>query len=410
MLRIRPFPALRPKPNMASRVASVPYDVVNTAEARALADGNAASFLHVIRPEIDLPEGTDIHADEVYETARANLQRLIEEDILIREDGPRMYLYRQVQDHRSQVGLVCCCHIDDYARDIIKKHERTRKDKEDDRTRHMLAINANPGPVFLTYRPHPEIDRLIEADENSRPLYHFNAPDGVTHTVWHVDDASTYIDAFGRHVPVAYVADGHHRSASAARAGAERRAGDADHTGDEEYNWFMCVLFPSQQLHILPYNRVVNDLNGHSPEQVLAALGEIGRVNDIISPNPAHSGAFCFYLDGSWRQMTVDEAKIDRSDPVASLDVALLERLVLEPIFGISDIRTDPRIDFVGGSRGTSELERRVNEGDAKIAFSMYPTSIDQLLDVADAGEIMPPKSTWFEPKLRSGLFVHTLD
>jgi len=409
MLRVHPFAAFRPEPNLAPRVASVPYDVVNTAEARELARGNPLSFLHVVRPEIDLPDGTGLYDDEVYAKAKDNLDRLIAGGTLVQEAAPKMYLYRQVMDHRPQIGLVCCCHIDDYAADRIKKHEKTRKAKEDDRTRHVLTLNANTGPVFLTYRDLEEIDRLVEQDVNSRPLFHFDAPDGVTHTVWTVHDPQAYVKAFGQ-VPCAYVADGHHRSASAARAGAERRAANPGHTGEEEYNWFLTVLFPAGQLKILPYNRVIADLNGYSAEEVLQRLGQVGTLSAAADPSPEKPGVFCFYIGGKWHRLELDEASIDRSDPVESLDVALLQNRVLEPVFGIDDPRTSDRVDFVGGIRGTGELEKRVDSGRDAVGISMHPTTVDQLLAVADAGLIMPPKSTWFEPKLRSGLFIHSLD
>ncbi|MCA9292074.1 MAG: DUF1015 domain-containing protein [Phycisphaerales bacterium] len=409
MLRVKPFAALRPHPSLASKVASPPYDVVDTDEARAIADGNPLSFLHVVRPEIDLPDGTDIHADEVYAKAAENFRRLIDDDILVREPEPRIYLYRQVRRHQAQIGIVACCHIDDYVNNIIRKHEKTRRDKEDDRTRHVLAINANAGPVFLTYRDRPDLTQLVETDVNARPLFHFVAPDGVTHTAWIAPDAAPYVEAF-RTIDAAYVADGHHRSASAARAGAARRAQDPNPTPDAEYNWFLATLFPASQLTILPYNRLVADLNGLTPAGALAALGTVGRLSPTSDPVPGRAGVFCLYVDGGWHRLELDESTIDAADPIGSLDVSLLHDRVLGPLFGIGDPRTDDRINFVGGIRGTDELKRRVDAGKAALAVSMHPTSIEQLLSVSDAGAIMPPKSTWFEPKLRSGLFVHTLD
>lgn len=408
MLRIHPFPAIRPLPNLAPSVASVPYDVVDTEEARRLAQGNPHSFLHVIRPEIDLPEGTRLTDDAVYEKAKENFERFLSQGIIVQDEQPKLYIYRQVMHHTPQVGLVCCCHIDDYAKNIIKKHEKTRPDKEDDRTRHMLSIDANPGPVFLTYRGCDLIDRLVEQDMNDRPLYHFNEPDGVTHTVWIVHEPQKYIDAFAS-IETAYVADGHHRSAAAARAGAKKRAENPNHTGDEEYNWFMSVLFPSRQLTILPYNRVLKDLGGARVDQVLQALRGIGTMSETDDPRPERSGVFCIYLDGIWHRLEIDPASIDLDDPIESLDVQLLQKRILEPVFGIGDPRTDQRIDFIGGSRGTEELKKRVDSGRGAVAFSLFPTSIEQLLTVADADLVMPPKSTWFEPKLRSGLFVHSL-
>jgi uncharacterized protein (DUF1015 family) len=320
-----------------------------------------------------------------------------------------MYVYRQVMQHRSQVGLACCCHIDDYARDIIKKHEKTRQDKEDDRTNLTLALNANTGPVFLAYRDREDISRLMHRDMNNRPLFHFNAPDGVTHTVWHAQDPQAYERAFSD-VPCAYVADGHHRAASAARAGAKRREANRSHRGDEEYNWFMSALFPASELNILPYNRVVSDLNGRSAAEIGVELADVGAISPTSNPVPGRSGVLCVYLDGTWHRLELDPATIDHNDPIGSLDIALLQERVLEPILGIGDPRTDKRIQFVGGIRGTSELEKLVRSGQGAIAFSMHPTTMEQLMAVSDAGKIMPPKSTWFEPKLRSGLFVHLLD
>jgi uncharacterized protein (DUF1015 family) len=312
-------------------------------------------------------------------------------------------------DGRSQTGVVGCVHVDDYERDVIRKHEKTRKDKEDDRTRHVLTLNANAEPVFLTYRPAADIDRLAASDAAGAPLYDFTAPDGVRHTVWRVADPEAYVAAFGR-VPVAYVADGHHRSASAWRAGRERRAADPRPSEDAEYNWFLAVLFPANQLRILPYNRVVKDLRGLSPTEFRARLAALGCLAPTTDPVPAAPGSFCFFLDGGWERLTLDPATIDRTDPIGSLDVSLLQDRVLTPMLGITDPRTDHRIDFVGGIRGTAELERRVRSGEMALGVSLYPTTLEQLMAVSDAGQIMPPKSTWFEPKLRSGLFVHTLD
>ncbi len=410
MLRIKPFAAVRPPENLASRVASVPYDVVNAEEARALAEGNPHSFLHIVRPEIDLPAGTSPYDDAVYAKARENLNQFLSHGTLIREDQPRLYLYRQVRNGQAQTGVVCCCHIDDYANNVILKHEKTRPDKEDDRTRHVQTLNANTGPVFLTYRDQPSLAALIEADLNQRPLHHFVSPDDITHTVWTVADPQPYIDAFAE-LPVAYVADGHHRSASAARAGAERRASNPNHTGQEEYNWFLTVLFPASELTILPYNRVIQGLNNQSPEQIIQRLKEVGSLTETTQPEPTTPGQFGISLDHHWYTLTMDPATIDQSDPVASLDISLLTDRILTPILDIGDPRTDPRLSFIGGIRGTSELENRVNAmSDPGMAIALFPTSIEQLLAVADADLMMPPKSTWFEPKLRSGLFTHDLE
>ncbi|MHC5114093.1 MAG: DUF1015 domain-containing protein [Planctomycetota bacterium] len=408
MLRVHPFPAVRPQPHLAARVASVPYDVVNTTEARELAAGNPLSFLHVVRPEIDLPEGTDLYDDAVYATAAENLASL-RERAMVREDEPALYLYRQVMNHRQQTGLVCCCHVDDYSNDVIRRHEQTRKSKEDDRTRHILTLNAQAGPVLLTYRDDEELTRLVERDRNQRPLYHFDAPDGITHTVWRVTDPGVYVEAFGR-VPCAYVADGHHRSASATRVAARRRSERGN--GPGEHDWFLSVLFPASQLNILAYNRVIrsSDLDAGA---IVDALRGIGTCRETDDPDPGPLGgpcAFCFYVGGAWHRLELDAATIDAGDPVGSLDVALLHDRIIGPVFGIHDVRTDARIDFVGGIRGPEALRRQVDAGDAVVGISMRPTSTEQLLAVADAGLCMPPKSTWFEPKLRSGLFVHELD
>ena len=411
MLRLHPFCAIRPHESTAEEVASVPYDVVNRREAYALAHDKPNNFLHVVRSEIDLPDEVDPYDARVYEKARENFTRMIEESVLIQDDGAALYLYRQVMGEQSQVGLVGCCHIDDYEANVIKKHEHTRKAKEDDRTRHVLALNANSGPVFLTYRQMDDINFLVEKELASAPvLYDFTSPDGVRHTVWRVGNTSGFVDAFGG-VEAAYVADGHHRSASALRAGQEKRKANADHTGNEEYNWFLSVLFPDDQLHILPYNRVIKDLNGQSFDDVVERLRVVGTFEKTANPTPEHAGTFCFYFgEKGWYRLVLDPDSIDREDPIASLDVALLHDRVLGPIFGIGDPRTDERVDFVGGIRGTDELVKRVETGGWGCGVSMYPTSIDELLRVADAGLVMPPKSTWFEPKLRSGLFSHLLD
>jgi uncharacterized protein (DUF1015 family) len=309
---------------------------------------------------------------------------------------------------RTQTGVVGCVHVDDYERDIIRKHEKTRQDKEDDRTRHVLTLNAHAEPVFLAYRAHPQIDALSESVASTEPLHDFVAPDGVQHTVWRVPRTEPLVDAF-QAVPHAYVADGHHRSASAWRAGKERRAANPRHHGNEEYNWFLAVLFPAEQLRILPYNRVVRDLGNLEPSGVLARLSRLGHLVPTDEPAPTRPASFGIFVKNAWYRLDLDEATIDRTDPIGSLDVSLLQERVLGPILGIGDPRTDKRIDFVGGIRGTAELERRVRSGEMAIAFSLYPTTLDQLMAVSDAGQIMPPKSTWFEPKLRSGLFVHTL-
>lgn len=407
-MRLNPFRALRPRPELADRVAAVPYDVVNRDEAAALAEGNPISFLHVGRSDIDLPPDTDPYDPAVYQAARDALDRLQAEGVLVEDERPAIYLYRQVMDGRAQTGVVGCVHIDDYEQDIIRKHEKTRRDKEDDRTRHVLTLEANAEPVFLTYRGREAIDRLVERDTAGAPLYDFVAPDGVRHTVWTAADPAAYVAAFGE-VPVSYVADGHHRSASAWRAGKELRERNGG-AGELESDWFLAAIFPADQLEILPYNRVVKEaVVPGTAADVLGRLSQLGRVSEVRDPTPPRPGSFCIYpaAGGPWYLVEIDEAKIDRADPIRALDVSLVQELVLNPIYGIGDPRTDKRIDFVGGIRGTRELERRVDSGEMAAAFSMYPTTLDQLMAVADAGEVMPPKSTWFEPKLRSGLFVH---
>jgi uncharacterized protein (DUF1015 family) len=408
-VRLHAFRAVRPPPDLAPQVAAVPYDVVSRSEAVELARDNPYSFLHVGRSDIDLPGDIDPHDPRIYAQARKALERFIAEGVLLRDREPALFLYRQIMDGRTQTGVVGCVHIDDYGSDVIRKHEKTRPDKEDDRTRHVLTLNAHAEPVFLAYRGQTEIDVLAESVIGTEPLYDFTAPDRVRHTVWRVRDPALWTETF-RSVPHAYVADGHHRSASAWRAGKERRKANPSHRGNEEYNWFLAVLFPASQLTILPYNRVVRDLGGKTPAQLLHALRDVGHASATEHPRPPRPGTFCVYLAGAWHRIELDNETIDRRDPIGSLDVSLLQDRVLGPLLGIGDPRTDKRLDFVGGIRGTAELERRVDSGEMAIAFSLYPTTVDQLMAVSDAGAVMPPKSTWFEPKLRSGLFVHTLE
>ncbi len=408
-MRFNPLRALRPPKDLAAKVASVPYDVVNREEAAALAEGNPISFLHVCRPDIDLPAEMDPHDDRIYAKGRENLERFVAEGTLVRDETPSVYVYRLVMGGKAQTGIVGCVHIDDYEHDFIKKHEKTRRDKEDDRTRHVLEMNANAEPVFLTYKDEPALGRLIAEATQGPALYDFTAADGVQHTMWKAAAPLEFVKAFGR-VPHVYVADGHHRCASAWRAGKQLREANAEHTGNEEYNWFLAVLFPASEVRILPYNRLVKDLNGQTPAQVLARLREVGRVSEADKGAPPGPGSVGIYLDQRWYLLEINEKSIDRADPIESLDVALLESRVLGPILGIGDIRSDPRIDFVGGIRGTAELEKRIKSGEMAVGFAMYPTTVEQLIAVSDAGRIMPPKSTWFEPKLRSGLLVHTLD
>lgn len=406
MALLHPFNALRPQPERAKQVASVPYDVVNTEEARILATGNPLSFLHVSRPEIDLPEGTDIHSDAVYRQAAENFQTLTKNCPLESEDLPSIYLYRLIMGEHEQIGVVACCSVDEYDRDVIRKHERTRPDKEDDRTRHMLALRAQTGPVFLTYRGRREIDTMVMETMMANALFDFTADDGVQHTLWRVPDPIRFVQAF-RDVPYLYIADGHHRAASASRARAELQGQSSSHTGDEEYNFFLAVIFPDDQLQILPYNRIVRDLNGQSKEEFLANVKKAFEVSERGGPAPKTPGNWSMYLDQQWYGLSLPAQALKPEGAVASLDVALVQDRLLDPILGIKDVRTDKRIDFVGGLRGTKELERLVDEGQAAVAFSLYATNVADLLRVSDAGEIMPPKSTWFEPKLRDGLLIH---
>jgi uncharacterized protein (DUF1015 family) len=406
MLRIRAFQGLVPAPELVSQVACVPYDVVNTEEAAALAHGNPHSLMNVDRAEIHLPAGTDPYSPVVYATALSEFRRLQSEGALRRESAPCIYLYQQTMGTHVQTGIACVCHIEDYENDIIKKHEKTRKDKEDDRTRLIDTLSADTGPVFLTYRDHDGINGLVSKIlASEKPSSDFVAPDGIRHTVWRIESGLDFIRAFTE-VPVSYVADGHHRTASAVRVGRERRDKNPLHHGNEDYNWFLCVLFPESQLRILPYNRVVKDLNGHSPEDFLRATSSVFRVTGNSGPDPEHPGDIRMYLGGNWYQLLWHHA--ENADPIGRLDVTGLQDRILAPLLGIDDPRTSKRIDFVGGIRGTGELVKRVDSGECAVAFSMYPTTLQQLMDIADAGQIMPPKSTWFEPKLRSGLFIHT--
>lgn len=405
MLRIRPFQGLRPAENLAPLVACVPYDVVDREEAAALAKGNPRSLLHVDRAEIDLPPETDPYSPEVYARALENFQALQRDGSLVRETGRAIYLYQQTMGAHSQTGVAAVCHIEDYENDLIKKHEKTRRDKEDDRTRLIDTLNADTGPVFLTYREDAKIDALVREVKREAPLFDFTAPDGVRHTVWRAPEPAEFVQLFAN-VPAAYVADGHHRTASAVRVGRERRAANPRHTGSEDYNWFLAVLFPANQLRILPYNRCVRDLRGRAPEEFLNEVRKHFRVEETASAEPSRPGEVCMYLGKKWHRVSWDADPA--ADPISRLDVTVLQERLLAPLLGIDDPRTSKRIDFIGGIRGAEELERRVDEGRAAVAFSMYPTTVAQLMDIADAGEIMPPKSTWFEPKLRSGLFIHT--
>ncbi len=403
MASVRPFRALRPRPDLASQVAAVPYDVVSTEEARALAAGHPLSFLHVSRAEIDLPPDTNPYADLVYQTAVANFDRL--RASMEVEAEPAMYFYRLRMGQHEQTGLAACYSVDEYNRDIVKKHEKTRKEKEDDRTRHIVDLRAQTGPVFLTYKHQGPIDALAIRVCAGPPLYDFTAPDGVAHTVWKIDpvSAKTIVHEFGK-LPALYIADGHHRAASAARAHDRFGRGEAD----AEHAWFLAVAFPDDQTQILPYNRLVKDLHGHTPAGVLTAIRERFAVREGGPASPAAKGECAMYLAGAWYTIALAGGAAS-ADPIGSLDVSILQERVLAPVFGIEDPRTDKRIDFVGGIRGTGELVAAVDAGRAAVAFSMFPVTVAELMAIADAGGIMPPKSTWFEPKLRDGLLSHLI-
>jgi uncharacterized protein (DUF1015 family) len=409
---IYPFRALRPPRDKVEQVASVPYDVVNTEEARAIAAANPLSFLHVTRPEIDMPEGTDIYSDAVYAKAVENFQKLERECPLERDDEPSLYLYRLVMGEHTQVGLFACFSVDEYDRDLIRKHEKTRPDKENDRTRHIVETRAQTGVVFLTYRPDRRIDALVEAETKGEPLYDFTAEDDVRHTVWRAPAPEQLARCFAE-VPALYIADGHHRAASASRARAALRDKNPNHKGGEEYNRFIAVAFPADQMQILPYHRVVKDLNGRTPEEFMDDVrGRFDVTEDANPRGPGKAGHWHMYLGGRWYGLTLkrDTADTQRlDDPTTTLDVSLLQDNLLAPVLAVADPRTDKRVDFVGGIRGTRELERLVDEGRAAVAFALHSTSIEDLLAVSDAGGVMPPKSTWFEPKLRDGILIHTI-
>ncbi len=403
-MRLHPFRAWRPRTEVAARVAAPPYDVLDSDEARALAADNPISFLHVGKAEIDLPREMDVHDDRVYAQAVANLQRLRHEGVLMQERQPVFYLYRLIREGRAQTGLVATFHAEDYERELVRKHEKTLKAKEDDRMRHIAGLNSQTGPVFLAYRAQSRIDELATEVQTGAPLFDFTSPDGVRNTLWRIEETAAWEQAFAA-VPVFYIADGHHRAAAGVRVAQERRA---TQTGTEEYNWVLAVLFPSNQLRILPYNRVVKDLNGLTPEQFLTRIKQAGfAVTAGATPSPAAPRNVGMYLGDTWWGLHWPADA--RADAVGQLDVSVLQDRLLAPILGIDDPRKNPRVGFVGGIRGTGELVKLVSEGRAAVAFSMFPTTLDQLLAIADAGQIMPPKSTWFEPKLKDGLFMHDL-
>ena len=404
MATLKPFAALRPKPELAAQICELPYDVMSSDEARAMAAGNPLSFLHVSKPEIDLPPATDVHALEVYAQGRENFQKLIGQGALKQDAQPCFYLYRQIMGRHTQVGLVAAASCAEYLSGIIKKHEFTRPDKEDDRVRHIEALNAQTGPVFLTYRAVPALDEFVAEQLTAKPVVDFTSKDGVRHSSWNVSDAADtefIAEQFAR-IPALYIADGHHRSAAAARVFHSRSG--AGHSGS-----FLTVIFPHNQMQILPYNRVLKDLNGLSAAHLLQKLDGVFAIQPNGGAQPTGKHELGLFIGGQWHRLTFRPQLTATSDPIEKLDVTLLQKNLLDPIFGITDPRTSNRINFVGGIRGTAELEKLVNSGDYACAFSMYPTSIEDLMTIADAGGIMPPKSTWFEPKLRDAMFCHMI-
>lgn len=414
MAILRRFKAWRPKKGLEKQVASYPYDVISSEEARQLAKDNPYSFLHVVKPEIDLPIGTDLYSPPVYDKAKENFEKLKKESVLIQEAEPKLYIYRQTMKGREQYGIVGCVSVDDYDNDIIKKHEHTRPTKEQDRIKHVDITNANAGPIFLTYKGNQVIDNLVRQVVHTNPYYDFVADDGIGHTVWIITDrgiADAIIAEFGK-IDYLYVADGHHRSASAARVATIRRNSNPSHSGEEEYNFFLAVLFPDMQLQILDYNRVVKHLNSHTREELLDTLERNFTVEQqgTKPSKPANKGEIGMYLEKEWYKLTIKPDLMNQADPVLSLDISFLQSNLLAPFFGIEDPRTSVDIDFIGGIRGLEELVRLVDSGNFVVAFAMFPVSIAELMNIADAGKVMPPKSTWFEPKLRSGLLVHALN
>ena len=415
MAVLKPFKGLRPPAELAFRVASRPYDVLNSEEARVEATGNPYTLLHIIKPEIDFPSGTDEHDAAVYQKAAQNLDLWRKQNWLVKDDHELLYIYAQTMEGRTQYGIVGCASVDDYLNGVIRKHELTRSDKEEDRMKHVRITNANMEPVFFAYPAVKELDTIVENIVSTQlPVYDFVAEDGFGHHFWVVDDRQTIdeiVKLFAQ-IPATYVADGHHRTAAAALVGKEKRAKNPNHTGDEEYNFFLAVHFPDNQLNIIDYNRTVKDLNGLSASELLEKIGQDFDIrkkgSEIYKPDQLHT--FSMYLEGEWYRLVTKIGRYNDNDPIGVLDVTILSSLVLDKILGIKDLRTDKRIDFVGGIRGLGELKARVDSGEMKVAFALYPVSMKQLIDIADSGNIMPPKTTWFEPKLRSGLVVHELE
>ncbi|MBO5828387.1 MAG: DUF1015 domain-containing protein [Paludibacteraceae bacterium] len=413
MAIIKPFKGIRPPKDLVEQVASRPYDVLNSEEARKEAEGNEKSLYHIIKPEIDFPVGTDEHDACVYDKAAENFAMFQEKGWLVQDDKEKYYVYAQTMNGRTQYGLVVCAYVDDYMTGKIKKHELTRRDKEEDRMKHVRINNANVEPVFFAYPHKDEIDAIVAEVVKGKAEYDFVAPDGFGHHFWLIEDEKTInrITEIFAEIPYLYIADGHHRSAAAALVGDEKRRENPNHKGDEEYNYFLAVCFPDNQLNIIDYNRVVKDLNNLSDEEFLAALQKNFIVEEkgteIYKPSQLHN--FSLYLSGKWYSLTAKEGTYNDNDPIGVLDVTISSNLILDEILGIKDLRSDKRIDFVGGIRGLGELKKRVDSGEMKVALALYPVSMKQLIDIADSGNIMPPKTTWFEPKLRSGLVIHKL-
>lgn len=414
MAIIKPFKGIRPPQTLVEEVASRPYDVLNSEEARKEADGNEKSLYHIIKPEIDFPVGTDEHDEKVYSKAAENFQMFQDKGWLLQDDKEQYYIYAQTMNGKTQYGLVVCAYVDDYMNGVIKKHELTRRDKEEDRMKHVRVNNANIEPVFFAYPDNVELDAIVKKYTAKEPVYDFVASgDGFGHQFWTIDedaDIAAITKQFAA-MSALYIADGHHRSAAAALVGAEKAKQNPNHKGDEEYNYFMAVCFPANQLTIIDYNRVVKDLNGLSPQAFLAALEKNFLVEEkgaeIYKPAALHN--FSVYLEGKWYSLTAKPGTYNDNDPIGVLDVTISSNLILDEVLGIKDLRSDKRIDFVGGIRGLGELSKRVDSGEMKVALALYPVSMKQLMDIADSGNIMPPKTTWFEPKLRSGLVIHKL-
>ncbi|MDX2429954.1 MAG: DUF1015 domain-containing protein [Bacteroides sp.] len=415
MAKIHAFRGFRPGKKNVNEVASRPYDVLNSEEARIEVEGNPWSFLHVVKPEVDLPEGTDLHSDEVYNKGKENLDRLIDEGYFVQDGAEVLYVYGQTMFGKTQYGIVACAAVEDYLNDVIKKHELTRPDKEEDRMNHIRVTNFNAEPVFFAYPDHAGLDAIVEQVVAGEAEYDFVTDDGVGHHFWVISDPeqlSRVVEIFDKDIPFTYVADGHHRTAAAALVGQERRKANPNHDGSEEYNFFLAVHFPESQLTIIDYNRVVKDLNGHTPEEFIKQLEEGFVVEEkgteIFKPEKLHQ--FSMYLEGLWYSLTSRPGTYNDNDPIGCLDVTVLSDQVLSPLLNITDLRKSKRIDFVGGIRGLKELSDRVDSGEMAVAFALYPVTMKQLMDIADNGMIMPPKTTWFEPKLRSGLVIHSLD